>query len=133
MTFKAGVSGNPSGKKPGCGRLQKLRTSLEKDLPGILATLTTQALAGDPVSARLILDRVLPPLKPETRQSTPMPVDPDGILSAVESGTIGLDQATALMALATSRVKIAEGEELLKRIEALEMLLAAPNSSRPSA
>ena len=123
MTFKAGVSGNPTGKKPGCGRLQKLRQGLEKDLPGILATLTTQALAGDPVSARLILDRCLPALRPETRQSAPAPTDPDQILRSVETGQIGIDQAVALMNLSALRIKIAEGEELLSRVDALEALL----------
>ena len=123
MTFKAGVSGNPTGKKPGCGRLQKLRQGLEKDLPGILATLTTQALAGDPQAAKLILDRCLPALRPETRQSAPAPTDPDGILRAVETGLIGIDSAVALMNLAALRIKIAEGEELLSRVDALEALL----------
>ena len=133
MTFKAGVSGNPTGKKPGCGRLQKLRTSLEKDLPEILDALITSAKAGDPVSARLILDRCLPSLKAETRQSAPMPVDPDGIVAAVASGQIGLDQAVAAMNLVAVRIKIFEAQELISRIEALERLLAAPPSSRCSA
>ena len=123
MTFKAGVSGNPAGKKPGCGRLQKLRQGLEKDLPGILATLTTQALAGDPQAAKLILDRCLPALRPETRQSAPAPTDPDQILRSVETGQIGIDQAVALMNLSALRIKIAEGEELLSRVDALEALL----------
>ena len=133
MKFQPGRSGNPTGKKPGCGKLQKLRTSLEKDLPEILDALITSAKAGDPVSARLILDRCLPSLKAETRQVAPMPVDPDGILAAVASGQIGLDQAVAAMNLVAVRIKIFEAQELISRIEALERLLAAPPSSRCSA
>ena len=133
MAFTKGVSGNPAGRRPGLSKLGKIRQGLEAALPEILDALITSAKAGDPVSARLILDRCLPSLKAETRQVAPMPVDPDGILAAVASGQIGLDQAIAAMNLAATRIKIAEGEELLKRVEALEKLLAAPNSSRKSA
>ena len=123
MTFKAGVSGNPTGKKPGCGRLQKLRQGLEKDLPGILATLTTQALAVDPVSARLILDRCLPALRPESRSPAPAPTTPDEITSALATGQITIDQGAILMEIASARVRVMEGQELLDRIETLENLL----------
>ena len=123
MAFAKGKSGNVRGRPAGSGKLQKIRIGLEKDLPGILATLTTQALAGDPQAAKLILDRCLPALRPETRQSAPAPTDPDGILRAVETGQIGIDQAVALMNLSALRIKIAEGEELLSRVDALEALL----------
>ena len=123
MAFAKGKSGNVRGRPAGSGKLQKIRIGLEKDLPGILATLTTQALAGDPQAAKLILDRCLPALRPETRQSAPAPTDPDGILRAVETGLIGIDSAVALMNLAALRIKIAEGEELLSRVDALEALL----------
>lgn len=123
MKFQKGQSGNPAGKKPGCGKLQKLRASLEKDLPEILAAITEQAKSGDPQAAKLLLDRCLPALRPETRPSTPAPTDPGAILEAVERGAIGLDQATALMGLAAARIKIAADEELLRRVEALEALL----------
>ena len=123
MAFAKGKSGNVRGRPAGSGKLQKIRIGLEKDLPGILATLTTQALAGDPQAAKLILDRCLPALRPETRQSAPAPTDPDGILRAVETGLIGIDSAVALMNLAALRIKIAEGEELIQRLDALEALL----------
>ena len=58
-----GQSGNPRGKPAGSGAVQKLRAALEGDIPEILAALAAQAKAGDVGAARLILDRVLPPLK----------------------------------------------------------------------
>ncbi len=121
--FKPGQSGNLKGKPPGSNKTQKLRAAIEKEAPEILSALITSAKAGDPQAAKLLLDRCLPALRPETRQSAPMPTDPDAILAATESGAIGLDQATALMALAAQRLKIAEGEEMIRRIEALEALL----------
>jgi len=123
MKFQKGQSGNPAGRKPGLSKIGKIRQGLEAHLPEILEALTAQAKAGDPQAAKLLLDRVLPSLKPETRQSTPASTDPGAILEAVERGAIGLDQATALMALAAQRLKIAEGEEMIRRIEALEALL----------
>lgn len=134
MKFSAGQSGNPKGRRPGSlTKLGKIRQGLETALPEILDALITSAKAGDPISARLILDRVLPPLKAETRQSMSMPVDPDGILAATANGQIGLDQAVAVMNLVATRIKIFEAQELISRIEALERLLTAPNSSRTSA
>ena len=124
MAFKKGQSGNPAGRKPGPSKIGKIRQGLEAHLPEILSALIAGAKAGDPAAAKLLLDRVLPSLKPETRQPTPAPVDPDGILAATASGQIGLDQAQILMGLAAQRLKIAEGEEMIRRIEALEALLA---------
>lgn len=122
--FKPGQSGNPKGRKPGPSKIGKLRATLETGVPAILSALVDAAKTGDPVAAKIILDRVLPPLRPETRQSTPTPVDPDGILTAVATGQIGLDQATGLMALAATRVKIAEGEEMVARLTAMESMLS---------
>ena len=132
MAFTKGVSGNPAGRRPGLSKLGKIRQGLEAALPEILDALIAAAKAGDPVSAKILLDRIMPALRPETRQSAPMPVDPDGILAAVASGQISLEMATAAMNLAALRIKIFEAQELISRIEALERLLAAPNSSRPS-
>ena len=45
--WKPGQSGNPVGKKPGTGKIDKLRAALTKELPEILDALVTQAKAGD--------------------------------------------------------------------------------------
>ena len=61
--WKSGESGNPSGLPPGSGQLQKLRFALAGDVPEILAALGAAAKAGDVQAARLILERILPPVK----------------------------------------------------------------------
>ena len=125
MKFQKGQSGNPAGRKPGLSKIGKIRQGLEAHLPEILEALTAQAKAGDPAAAKLLLDRCLPALRPETRQPTPAPTDPDAILAATESGAIGVDQAQILMGLAAQRLKIAADQELLERVEKLEELLNA--------
>ena len=125
MKFQKGQSGNPAGRKPGPSKIGKIRQGLEAHLPEILDALIAGAKGGDPQAAKLLLDRVLPSLRPETRQPTPAPTDPGAILEAVESGAIGVDQAQILMGLAAQRLKIAADQELLERVEKLEQLLNA--------
>ncbi len=63
QTWKPGQSGNPKGKPPGSGELQKLRASIGAHVPAIINQLVTAAKGGDIQAARLILKRVLPPVK----------------------------------------------------------------------
>ena len=66
MAFKKGQSGNPAGKPVGAVSKQtKLRRSIEKDVPEILAAMVAQAKSGDIQAAKLLLDRTLPSLKPQ--------------------------------------------------------------------
>jgi hypothetical protein len=53
--WKPGQSGNPKGKTPGSGELQRLRASIAVDVPEILAGLVLSAKSGDVQAARLIL------------------------------------------------------------------------------
>ena len=49
--WQPGKSGNPKGKPPGTGELQKLRTAIGEHVPAIIEQLATAAIAGD-VQAR---------------------------------------------------------------------------------
>ena len=55
--WKSGQSGNPVGKKPGIGKIDKLRAALAKELPEVLTALVTQAKAGDTGAIKLVLER----------------------------------------------------------------------------
>ena len=68
--WQKGQSGNAAGKPKGTGRLQAMRDQLANEVPAILAALCAMAKAGDAQAARLILERVLPPLKPEESPPT---------------------------------------------------------------
>ncbi|WP_043758376.1 DUF5681 domain-containing protein [Imhoffiella purpurea] len=124
--FKPGESGNPSGRKLGSeNKVTKLRRSLEKDLPDVLAALVDQAKSGDVQAIKILLDRVMPALRP---QDTPVqiPLDNDltqsgrAVLAAVGAGMATPEQGKAILTGIGSLARIVETDELLKRIEVLE-------------
>ena len=129
--WKPGVSGNPKGKTPGSGELQKLRATLAADVPGILAGLVTAAKGGDVQAARLILERILPPVK-AIEQAVTLQLPNDGtltakataVLSAAAAGDLAPGQAAQLIAALGTLAKISEVDELAARITALEVKLA---------
>ena len=129
--WKPGVSGNPKGKTPGSGELQKLRATLAADVPGILAGLVTAAKAGDTQAARLILERILPPVK-AIEQAVKLQLPNDGtltakasaVLSAAAAGELAPGQAAQLIAALGTLAKISEVDELAARITVLEVKLA---------
>ena len=125
--WKAGESGNPKGRTPGTGEVAKLRDSIAKHLPAIITQLVTKAKAGDAQAARLLLERVLPPMKP-IEQAVALSL-PDGegitgqgraIVQAVADGTLAPGQGAQLLAGLGSLARIVEIDELERRITQLE-------------
>jgi Family of unknown function (DUF5681) len=124
--WKKGESGNTAGKPKGSGRLQAMREQLADDVPEILAALSAMAKQGDPQAARLILERVLPPLKPE---ESPVPLAlPNGtlttqgraVLAAVAAGGLAPMQGAALLGAIGTLARVSEIDELAQRITTLE-------------
>jgi hypothetical protein len=123
--FVAGNKASP-GRPQGRGAVAELRDKLAQDLDQIVTVLRNQALAGDPQSIRILLDRVLPCLRPV---ELPTPLDlPAGTLAqqahavvkAVADGSIAPGQAAQMITALGGVAKIMETTELLKRIEVLE-------------
>lgn len=126
-TFAPGSSGNPQGRKPGSGKAAALRQSIEASVPEILEALTKQALAGDSQAARLLLERALPPLRPEERPaeldidaSTDLATQGRAIVAATAAGRLAPAQATALLGGLSALAKLVETTELARRLDALE-------------
>ena len=124
--WKPGQSGNPKGRPPGVGEIGKMRAAIAGNVPAILESLTTAALAGDVQAARLLLERALPPIKP-VEQSQPLSL-PDGtlteqgraVLAAVAAGELAPGQGAALLGAIGTLARVAEIDELARRIEVLE-------------
>ena len=125
--WEPGQSGNPKGKTPGSGELQKLRASIAEHVPSILEQLVTAAQGGDIQAARLILERVLPPVK-ATEQAVELELPADGtltttgraVLSAVASGDLAPSQGAALLGAIGSLARVIEIDELDARLTKLE-------------
>lgn len=125
--WKAGESGNPKGRTPGTGEVAKLRASIAAHLPEIIAQLVTRAREGDAGAARLLLERVLPALKPmEQPVELTLPAGEGitgqgrAIVLAVADGTLAPGQGAQLLAGLGSLARIVEIDELERRITQLE-------------
>ena len=126
QTWKPGQSGNPAGRKPGTGEVARLRAAIAKQVPTIIERLTTAALGGDVGAARLLLERVIPPLK--ASEEPALLALPDGtlteqgraVLVAVASGGLAPGQGAALLASLGTLAKLTETDELERRIQVLE-------------
>lgn len=126
MPFQKGISGNPAGRPKGLvSKNQKLRDGLDKHVPGILNRLVELAMAGDVMSARLVLERTLPALKPVDVAAPAIGMAslekaPNAVLEALAAGTLTPDQAASLGSVLASLVRVRESTELEERIRNLE-------------
>lgn len=124
--WKPGESGNPKGRKPGTGEVARLRASIADRVPELLAALMAKALEGDVGAARLLLERAVAPLK-AAEQPHALTL-PDGsltdqgraVLAAVAAGELAPSQGAALLGVIGQLARVAEVDELARRIEALE-------------
>jgi hypothetical protein len=124
--WKKGESGNPRGRPRGAGEIARLRAAIGRAVPDILAALIEKAQAGDVQAAKLLLERTLPPVKPiELPEALPLEgatLTDQGraVLHLLAAGEIGPMQAAALLSAIGQLARVAEIDELTRRIEALE-------------
>ena len=126
-SWRPGVSGNPKGRTPGTGKVATLREQINEALPGIVKAMVNRALDGDPGAARLLVERVIPALRPEERPVTVhLPGDASlsdqgrALLTAVATGELAPSQASTLLAGLSTMAKLIETDELAARVAALE-------------
>ncbi len=136
--WQPGQSGNPGGRKPGTGSLQQLRAQVELLIPEIIQVLATKARAGDIGAARLLLERVMPALKPiETPQA--LQISGDGlsgkaksIVALAASGEVSIGSAAQLVSALSTVAKLIEVDELHRRVDALEKTIESQQLSSTS-
>lgn len=137
--FQKGQSGNPSGRPRGLTPAGRLREAIGAHVPAIVAKLAEQAKAGDTAAAKVLLDRVSPPLKP-VQAPVPVPalagIGPNAspvnvaraVLTAAGEGSLSLDDAVTVLGGAASLSKLIEVGELAARVAALEASRDGPKS-----
>jgi len=132
--WQAGESGNPKGRKRGSGKVSQLRENIAQHLPEIINQLVIKAKSGDAQSAKLLLERVLPPVKSvEQPVEINLPIDADlstqgqFVIQAIAKGILTPHQGSALLNSIGTLLKIIELDELEKRLSALEQANALKN------
>ena len=124
--WKPGQSGNPVGKKPGTGKIDKLRAALTKELPEVLAVLVTQAKTGDTGAIKLVLERTVPALRP-VGAATPLNLPAAGgladqgraVMVALAARPLPVNQAAGILQSLVNLAKRVELDEE-KWVAALE-------------
>jgi len=110
----------------------KLRAAIADRVPELLAAMMARALEGDVGAARLLLERAIAPLK-AAEQSQALSL-PDGtlteqgraVLASVAAGELAPGQGAALLGAIGTLARVAEIDELARRIEVLEEKNAKP-------
>jgi hypothetical protein len=131
--FKPGQSGNPNGRTPGHGEIAKLRQSLSTHIPEIIDQVVTAARGGDLQAARLILERVIPTVKPmESPVALQLPTGGSltdqgrAVITAVSEGELSPANGAQLVTAIGTLARVAEFDELSARITKLEEQHAKP-------
>lgn len=128
MAFEKGRSGNPAGKPPGTRDWRsKLRAQLEKAGPDIVQSVVNQAKAGDLQAIKIVMDRLVPPLKSTSAPvALPLPSGSgflgraEAVFSAMGKGELSPDDGAALLGALTALLKAKEIDDLEARIAELE-------------
>ena len=123
--FKPGESGNPAGRPKDKTPATLLRKSIADDMPGIVSKLAELAKGGDVQAAKVLLDRICPPLRP---QALPIALTVNGSLSeqggeiikSTLNGLIPPDIGSQLITSLSHQAKLVETDDLIKRISVLE-------------
>ena len=134
--WQPGHSGNPAGRKPGTGSVQQLRAQIELLIPEIILVLGAKARDGDIGAARLLLERVVPALKPVEAPQALQIAEGDlssqakSIVALAASGDVSTGQASQLVSALGTVAKLIEVDQLLKRVDALEKVIESRQLSQ---
>jgi Family of unknown function (DUF5681) len=135
MKFKPGQSGNPAGKPKGAkDRRTELRALLAPHAHELIDKVVALAKSGDTTALRILIDRLIPPIK--ARDEAVTVADLDGsvvnqgmtVLKALAAGEITPEQAATMISVVATQARITEVGELERRIESLEQAIKLPKT-----
>lgn len=117
-----GQSGNPGGRS---GQTQAIRAKLSKGADAVAKKVLEAAKGGDMQACRLVMERLIPALKPTADpvrfelDEADLPAAAKSILRAVAAGGLPPDQGKALIDALASVSRVIEVAELQKALEEL--------------
>jgi hypothetical protein len=125
-SWRKGQSGNPSGRPPQ-GR-EDLRARLAQRSDEVINKTVELALEGDTTALRLVLERLVPPMKASQAAAPIQGVTPNGtlreraeaILQQVTDGRLSVNEGAEMIRALGSIVRVAEYEDLARRVQELE-------------
>jgi hypothetical protein len=128
MTFKKGTSGNVKGRPPANMTADKLRKSINEDMPDIINKLIELAKDGDLQAIKLVFERVCPALKPQAVPISLTVCDSlaeqgNEIIRATMQGQIPPDIGSQLITALAAQTKIIEQQEVIDRLQRIERQL----------
>lgn len=118
-----GHSGNPGGRS---GQTQAIRAKLAEGAEAVTNKVLAAARKGDMQACRLILERLVPPVKPTAEpvqfelDDSDLPSAARSILRAIASGDLPPDQGKHLIEALSSVARVIEVAELQQAVEALK-------------
>lgn len=139
--FLKGHSANPCGMGSENQRVIQLRNQIKKHGPEIIEKLLHMGLVeGDMIALKVLLDRIVPPLKSVSPNIT---IElPDGIeqndiagqgkviLQAAIAGKIDPDSAMTLMSGLANLTRVIEMSEVAQRLDRIEQLTTLKGESK---
>ena len=128
--FKPGQSGNPAGRPKDKTPATLLRKSIAEDIPDIVNMLVRLAKNGDVQAAKILLDRICPPLRPQAlpvniEAGANLPETGGNVVNATLNGSIAPDIGSMLIRALAEQSKLIELQEMADRLQRLEKLLEA--------
>ncbi|WP_256345643.1 DUF5681 domain-containing protein [Pseudomonas sp. PD9R] len=126
--FAPGYSGNPGGRS---GQTQAIRAQLAAGADAVTRKVLAAAKKGDMQACRLILERLVPPLKPTSEpvqfelDDTDLPSAAQSIMRAIAGGHLAPDQGKSLIEGLGAVARVIEVAELQKGIEELRQQVEA--------
>lgn len=129
MPFKPGQSGNPTGRPKGIkDRRVALREKLLPHADQLIDMVTTFAKSGDMTAMKIVMDRIIPPLKEEPIHVTIPKIESAAdcvkaqaaVVNAVAAGEILPSDGQAMSGLIEAQRRAYETHDLAKRLEAIE-------------
>jgi hypothetical protein len=131
--WKPGQSGNPAGPKVGSRHpiTRMLQQMVDDDGPAVIRKAISMAKEGDTIALKLVLERLLPPVKARTVELELPPIEGavdvhaalQSVTKAVASGAISPEEGASIAALIGQHRTTLEVAELANQLAALEALV----------